>query len=192
MANTFLVTGATGGLGRDYNDPNSLEKAFSGVERLFFVSSSTFNNEQRIRQHANVIAAAKKVGVGQVYYSSLAFGGYESNSKVDVRQAHLKTEQLLQESGISYTSVREGIYADCFPVLMNWYPSSTEVLLPADGPIAFASRAELAEATAQLRLKEPPTEDRVLLTGPRTHSLADLVKIMQRVTGKELRTEDVS
>src|SRR5271156_6239806 len=81
----------------DYNDPSSLENAFEGVENLLFVSSSTFDNELRARQHKNIIDAAKKAGVGHVWYTSLAFGGYGNKSKVDVMAAHLVTERLLQE-----------------------------------------------------------------------------------------------
>lgn len=50
----------------DYDDPESLEEAFTGVEKLFFVSSSTYANIQRGQQHRNVINAAKKTGVGHV------------------------------------------------------------------------------------------------------------------------------
>lgn len=50
----------------DYSDIGSLVGAFEGVENLLFVSSNTFNNELRSRQHKNVVDAAKKVGVGHV------------------------------------------------------------------------------------------------------------------------------
>ena len=70
------------------------------------------------RQHQNVVDAAKLAGVKhvcicifpyiyhceasffelsyQVWYTSLAFGGLESNSKVSVQQAHYMTEEMLR------------------------------------------------------------------------------------------------
>lgn len=79
----------------DYDDPAVLDEAFSGVERLFFVSSPSFDSDRRERQHQNVVAAAKKCGVGHVYYSSLAFGGYGASSRIGLQRAHITTEKLL-------------------------------------------------------------------------------------------------
>ena len=50
----------------DYQDRASLESAFTGVEKLLFVSANTYDTEARNEQHANVIAAAKSAGVGHV------------------------------------------------------------------------------------------------------------------------------
>jgi uncharacterized protein YbjT (DUF2867 family) len=50
----------------DYNDLISLEAAFHGVQKLFFVSSPEFNVSKRGQQHSNVVTAAKKAGVGYV------------------------------------------------------------------------------------------------------------------------------
>lgn len=50
----------------DYNDLESLHAAFAGVDKLFFVSSNTYDNEARSKQHQNVIKAARETGVGHV------------------------------------------------------------------------------------------------------------------------------
>ncbi|KAM9972132.1 hypothetical protein ACTFIW_003485 [Dictyostelium discoideum] len=44
----------------EYSDEESLVKAFEGIEKLLFISSSDIEN--RIDHHNNVIKAAKKVG----------------------------------------------------------------------------------------------------------------------------------
>lgn len=81
----------------DYNDRTVLDEAFQRVENLLFVSSNTFDNELRTRQHGNVVDAAKKAGVGHVWYTSLAFGGFGDDSNTAVQQAHIATEKLLKE-----------------------------------------------------------------------------------------------
>src|SRR5680860_838392 len=53
----------------DYHDPASLESAFEGVDKLLFISSADFND--RLRQHKNVIDAAKKAGVKHVFYTGV-------------------------------------------------------------------------------------------------------------------------
>lgn len=50
----------------DFNEPSTLDIAFQDVENLFFVSMENFDNDWRVRQHKNVIDAAKRVGVKHV------------------------------------------------------------------------------------------------------------------------------
>ena len=50
----------------DYQHRASLEKAFTKVEKLLFISANTYDNEARNQQHSNVIEAAKSAGVGHV------------------------------------------------------------------------------------------------------------------------------
>lgn len=80
----------------DFSDGSRLKKAFTGVERLFFVSTDTFDHAKRINQHRNVVEPAKTANVGHVYYSSLAFGGF-GDSKVELQLAHSATERMLRE-----------------------------------------------------------------------------------------------
>lgn len=75
---------------------------------------------------------------------------------------------------------------------MNWYPSSKDIFLPADGPVAWASRAELGEATAKLMLKEGYENQIVLLTGPKTCTFADIVEMIKKITGNQLTLHMVS
>ena len=53
-------------------------------------------------------------------------------------------------SGLTYTSIREGIYTECFTIFLDWYPEHTGTMaLPADGEVAYTPRAELGEASAR-------------------------------------------
>ena len=98
----------------------------------------------------------------------------------------------LIRSRITYTSVREGIYAEAFPLFLNYYPSSQILRLPADGPVAYASRAELAEATANLMMRRGYEKETVLLTGPKAVSLADLVATINDATGRGIVIDRMS
>ncbi|KAL9609554.1 MAG: hypothetical protein Q9167_005686 [Letrouitia subvulpina] len=175
-----------------YDDLSSLRLTFEGIEKLFFVSSNTFDSEKRTKQHENVVQAAKETKVQHIFYSSLAFGGLGSNSKVDVQKAHLATEDLLEKSGLTYTSVREGIYAEAFPPFLNWYPSITDLFLPADGPVAWAFRKELGEATARLMLKGGYENRKVLLTGPKAYTMQAVVETINKTTHRNVALHYVS
>ncbi|RAH73944.1 putative NmrA-like family protein [Aspergillus aculeatinus CBS 121060] len=166
----------------NYDDPSTLDAAFQEVENLFFVSSNTFDNERRRRQHQDVVDAAKRAGVKHIWYTSLAFGGHTSTSQVAVQQAHYMTEEMLRvpppslmqsSSGIPYTSIREGLYTEAFPLYFNWYPTTKTIILPQPPTtttttqsattdpaelahtqrITFTSREELGHATARLLLR---------------------------------------
>ncbi|KAM0475739.1 hypothetical protein ACHAP7_007236 [Fusarium lateritium] len=134
----------------DYNDSESLETGLRDVENLLFVSSA---GATRMEQHTRLINAAKKAEVKHVRYTSLGFGGLSNNSTSPIQVDHVLTEDLLKESGLVYTSIREGVYAEAFSFFLDWKPDSTKVLLPADGDIAFTGRPELSEATARIMIR---------------------------------------
>ncbi|GFN12540.1 putative NmrA-like family protein [Aspergillus tubingensis] len=176
----------------NYDDPSTLDIAFKDVDNLFFVSTNTFDVEKRRRQHLNVVEAAKRNGVKHVWYTSLAFGGLESDSKAAVQQAHYMTEDMLKESGVNYTSIREGFYTEAFPVFINWYPQSTTLYLPSSsGKIAFTLRSELGEATAKLMLKGGHDKEIVLLTASEPVSVQDIVDVINNTTDREVKIEIV-
>ncbi|EED18767.1 NmrA-like family protein, putative [Talaromyces stipitatus ATCC 10500] len=176
----------------NFDDPATLEAAFADVENLYFVSTNTFDNARRTVQHRNVIEAAKRVGVRHVWYTSLAFGGLGSDSKMSVQQAHLETEKMLKEAGITYTSIREGIYADAFPLFLQWYPTIETIILPSDGVITYTSRDELGEANAKLLLKGGHENEIILLTANEPLTGGEIIKIINETTGRNVKLQLVS
>ncbi|KAL4781377.1 hypothetical protein BJX76DRAFT_18066 [Aspergillus varians] len=176
----------------NYDDRESLESGLRDVENLLFVSTNVFDNERRDKQHRRLINAAKKAGVKHVWYTSLAFGGFSDTSKAAVQQVHLITEKLLKESGVTYTSIREGVYTEAFPVFMNWYPDSPTVRLPADGEVAYTRRAELGEATARIMLRGGYENQIVLFTAEETITSREVVDIINETTGRQVKFEIVS
>lgn len=86
-----------------------------------------------------------------------------------------------------YTSIREGIYADAFPLFLQWYPSTETVVLASDGVITYTSREELGEANANLMLKGGYENEIVLLTAKEPLTGADIVKIINETTGRKVK-----
>ncbi|KAM0723688.1 hypothetical protein Q7P37_000676 [Cladosporium fusiforme] len=188
----------------DYARPETLRTALEGVGLLLFVSSSERDTPKRNAEHGNVVDAAVKAGVREVWYVSLAFGGFGDGSEIGFMQAHLWTEARLRDSGLRFLSLRAGIYTDAFPLFLNWYPSSAKVLLPdmqppvSQGRVAFTSRDELGEGIAILLAKGleaypsiiPKTDKNIiLLTSLETDTLEDLVRAISRARGKYLPVE---
>ncbi|KAL0263591.1 hypothetical protein SLS55_002572 [Diplodia seriata] len=179
----------------DFESITSLMRAFQGVKKLFFVSTNTFDNEKRKQQHRNVVTAAEQAGVGRVYYSSLGIGGVDGQPReVDLMAAHLETEKMLRQSQLVWTNIREAVYADAFPVFLNWYPKDPQqvLYLPCDGEVAFALREELGEATAKLMMRGDFEKQNVLLTGPRAVKLSTIASVINQASSRAVRIEYVS
>ncbi|KAJ5587592.1 uncharacterized protein N7459_003357 [Penicillium hispanicum] len=195
-----------------YEDAQSMEAAFADVENLLFVSTNTFDVEKRRQQHQNFVDAATKMkvkhvrprsipqqvvliglmSVCQVWYTSLAFGGFGPDSKADVMRCHLLTEEMLRRSDVNFTSIREGLYTDAFPVFMGWYPSTSTVYLTADGPVAFTLREELGEATARLMIRGGHDREIVLLTAQKSITFSEVVDLINETTGRQVQLKLVS
>ncbi len=89
----------------DYDKPDTLEKAFAGVEKLLLISANEVG--KRAPQHANVIAAAKKAGVPFMAYTSIL---HADTTPLPLAREHKQTEAMLAESGIPHAILRNGWY----------------------------------------------------------------------------------
>ena len=174
----------------DYKDPESLEKAFKGVDRIYMVSSVSEPNYPRDKQHLNVIEAAKKCGVKLIVYSS--FVNCQNNTNF-VADDHKYTEKKLEESGINYSIARNATYIDTegelFKMLMkkenNMFYNSC-----GDKKIAYVLIRELGEAGASILLKKEPKK--IYELSGKTISYIDIKNTMEKITGKEIKVVDVS
>lgn len=135
----------------DYDDYASLVNAFSGADKLLFISGSDI--AKRLAQHQNVVSAAKEAGVKHIVYTSFQRKNETETSPLwMVAQSHISTEQWIKESGIAYTILRNNLYMDFLPGFIGEKVLETGVVyVPAEnGKIAAVLRADMAEATATI------------------------------------------
>lgn len=132
----------------DYEDYDSLLKAFSGMDKLLFVSSSELKN--RVIQHKFVVKAAKNVGVKHILYTSQQHKSDDRDSPIYfIIKSHLATESAIMNSGMNYTILRNALYMDMLPEFLGGNVLEDGILLPAgQGKIAFTLRSEMAETAA--------------------------------------------
>jgi NAD(P)H dehydrogenase (quinone) len=142
----------------DYTDYNSMIKAFQGIDKLLLVSSNNREAiENRTAHHKNVIKAAKESGVNHIVYTSFVRkSGFEGSAIADFQNSHLETERYLKESGINYTILQNGIYAEMILAFLGDKVSDTKtILFPAgEGKASWVLREELAEAAAHVLTTE--------------------------------------
>jgi uncharacterized protein YbjT (DUF2867 family) len=166
-----------------YDDPASLAAALAPGDRVFMVSMHE-PPERRIPLHRAFVDAAVERGVGRIVY--LSFVGASLDATFLHARSHGATEAMLAESGIPFTAVRNGMYAD---EIASWFDADGRITGPGgEGRLSLSYRPELAEAIAVL-LTEPAHDGRqvVTITGPESFSLAELAETASAVTGDVYR-----
>ena len=91
----------------DYDQADTLVKAFQGADKLLLISASEIG--RRLPQHRAVIDAAKKAGVGLLAYTSIL---HADSSPLPLAAEHKATEALIQASGIPSVVLRNGWYSE--------------------------------------------------------------------------------
>lgn len=125
----------------DFDDPDTLD--LTGIETLVLVSAGYAEDDVVISRHEHVVTAAQRDGVQHLIYTSLATAG----DHLGFALAHRWTERRIQESGLKWTILRNGIYAELLGALMA--PNDGVITSPlGNGGVAVVTRGDLAEAAA--------------------------------------------
>ncbi|MCS5715351.1 NAD(P)H-binding protein [Herbiconiux sp. CPCC 205716] len=141
-----LATGSSrGGEGStrrlDFDDPETI--SLVDVDTLVLVSAGEAEDDVVIARHDAVLTAAERDGVEHVVYTSLTSAG----DHLGFALAHRWTERRLRRSALSWTILRNGLYAELFGSLLDWSgPRLTSAF--GGGGLAAVSRGDLAEAAA--------------------------------------------
>lgn len=174
----------------DFAHASSLATAFAGAKQVLIVSADKLGDEA-LQLHLAAIEAARAAGVRRVLYTSHM--GARAGSPFLPADQHAGTEADLAASGVSYTSLRHGFYAEsCLHMIADGLRSG-ELRMPEDGPISWTARADLAEADAAILAAErrwdgitPP------LTAGKAVTMAEIAAIASEATGHDVRHTVVS
>ena len=98
-----------------YDEPDTLMDALEPGDRVFMVSMHE-PPERRIALHRGFIDVAARRRVAHVVY--LSFVGAGPDASFVHARSHGATESMLAESGLPFTAVRNGMYAD---EIASWF-----------------------------------------------------------------------
>ncbi len=173
----------------DFAQPDSLAPAFEGATQLLLISSNAeaFGGDS-VAQHRAAIEAAKQAGVKRILYTSHAAAS--SSSSFPPMRTHAATETMLAESGLTWTALRNGFYADSALLYMGRDWRNGSIKAPADGKVAWTAHRDLAEAAAAILIgtatfdgATPP------LTGQEALNLEDLAELGSSLLGRHIERQ---
>jgi NAD(P)H dehydrogenase (quinone) len=165
-----------------YDDIPSLDLAMQGIEKVLMISS---NGQTRLQQHKNVLAAAKKARIKHIVYTGIALKNIETAAIRPFMEDLIKTEDYIQESGLTYTVLRNTLYAGGNPLYAGEKVFETGIQLPAgDGKAPFALRREMGEAAANTLLQNGHENRTYEITGSDLYSYNDVANALSALSGK--------
>ena len=174
----------------DFGDPASLLHAFEGASQVLIISSNS-SGENAVAHHRHAIEAAKAVGAQRVIYTSHM--GANPASLFAPMPDHAATEAILKNSGMAFTSLRNGFYASSCLMLLGQFLETDQIIAPEDGPVSWTTHSDLAEAAVIALTSEGKLDG---LTPPLTASesfdLAAIAAIASELAGRQIKRVTVT
>lgn len=171
----------------DYDQPEMLVSALSGIDRILLISASDVG--VRVGQHRNVISAAKKAGVGLIAYTSLL---HADTSPLALAEDHRQTEADLTVSRIPFVLLRNSWYTENYAASIKPALAHGVFLGSAgNGRIASATREDYAEAAAVVLTTDNHAGLVYELAGDEAYTLTEFAAAVAAESGRPVVYENL-
>src|ERR1700760_541322 len=165
-----------------YDDPDALLHAFEGADQVLLVSSN--EPTDTVPLHRVAIETAVKAGAERILYTSHQHIGADSPFRP--ARVHAATEALLADSGVAWTSLRNGFYAHSLDWMLGPWRETGTIAAPADGPASWTDRGDEAEAAAVILARAGSFDGPVTLTAGAAPTFDDIAAIASGLTGRDV------
>lgn len=171
----------------DYARPETLARAFEGVEKLILISSSEVNG--RLPLHRAVIDAAKQAGVSLLAYTSML---HADSSTAQLAIEHRQTEEAIAASGLPAVILRNGWYTENHLYALSAALEHGAFVGSAKyGRFSSAARKDYAAAAAAVLTKGSHAGEIYELAADQAFTLAELAAEVSRQSGKPVVYNDL-
>jgi NAD(P)H dehydrogenase (quinone) len=168
----------------DFAKPESLRAAYAGGTRMLLISIGLGAGPRPIA-HGHAIDAAKAAGVRQIAYTSWL--GISRGDTQGIAADHLATEELLRQSGMAYSLLRNSLYMETLlQRAARMVAAGSAALPPAEVRIGYVTRGDCAAAAAAV-LSTPGHDNRSYdITGPELIGVREIAAAATAATGKPI------
>jgi uncharacterized protein YbjT (DUF2867 family) len=176
----------------DYNKPDTIEEAFKDVDRLFLLTPFQSN---MVELSSNLVNVAKKKTGAVKHIVKLSVMGADAKPGITGGRLHRQAENIIKESGISYTFLRPNFFMQNF---INFFSQTIKeqnaFYVPAgDGKISFVDVRDIAGVAVQALLDESKHGRKAYnITGPNAISYAQAAEILSNEIGRKIKYVDIS
>ena len=170
----------------DRHDPSVVRKAVQGADKVFMLAILFDKNHEADRL---LIEEAKRAGAGQLVMISSGTVRIETNA---IGRLHREKEELIEQSGISWTFLRPGGFMSNSLQWAETIKSQSKVFNPmGKGKTSPISPYDIASVAA-VALTSPGHEGKAYdLTGAELLSTPEQVEILSKVIGKPIDCVDI-
>ena len=162
-----------------YADSDAVAAALDGVETALMVSAA--ESPDRVGEHRAFVDGAVRAGVTHLVY--ISFFGADPASVFTLGRDHWATEEYIKARGLTYTFLRDNLYADFLAVMVG---EDGVIRGPAgDGRVAAVAQDDIADAVVAVLLDPGAHRDATYgLTGPEALTLTEVASTISDVTGR--------
>ncbi|MED3912279.1 SDR family oxidoreductase [Peribacillus simplex] len=171
----------------DFDQPKTLDSAFSGIDRLLIIST-VGDDETVIRQHSNAVAAAQRNQVKFIAYTSVTNA---SESNLFLASAHRAREVAILKTGIPYSFLRNNWYLENeIGSIQGVMAGAPWITSAGTGKVGWALQQDYAEAAANV-LTGSGHENTVYELSGKLMTQEELTSALGTVLGKEVPVQQV-
>jgi NAD(P)H dehydrogenase (quinone) len=176
------ITAPAQGRFGDYNQPESLAKAYAGLDRLLIIP--TLEPGKRAAQNVAAIDAAVRVGVKHIVFMSTA--GARQEEEPALSASYWQGEQCLITTAPVWTILRMNFYAESF--LQQAQAALAQGVLTglSENRVAFVARDDVAAAAAGILIGDCHAGAIYNATGPERLSGTGRAALIAEITGRPL------
>lgn len=175
----------------DMQRPQTLGRAFAGVERALMISSA---NPAMVEAQCTFVDACKSAGVRYV----IKFSGKESGRGFDARAfryatMHEDIERHLERSGLAWAHLRPSQFMQVYLREAPTIKAQSALLLPfEDIELAPVDIDDIAMAAYALLVGGDHENQAFEMTGPEALTMVEIAERISAAIGKEVRYVNVS
>ncbi|MGW6696533.1 SDR family oxidoreductase [Nocardia sp. NPDC055049] len=176
----------------DFDRPDSLQAAMSGIDRLFLLSAGAepaSGRQPMVAQQVAAIDAAARAGVRTVVKVSVQ--GASRSGKL-ASGAHWSIEQHLEASGLDWSILQPSGFMQNFRTGAGTFTAEGDIIgAYGDGRVPYIDCRDIAACAAALLTEYRDSAQRFVLTGSEALSHTDIAARLSAAYGRTISYVDL-